>query len=278
MQIWRTEASHAVDGVELSSTSRGHRAGWQAVGIMSGFPTEPVAIPEPISRAANGRLVTPVWFNSDGGLTFQLGIGPGRQFAKWAPAGSPLKLGAEADRCRWASAYLPVPHVVDFGHNLEGAWLVTEGLPGENAVSPRWKARPQQAVVAVATGLRTLHDTLPVATCPFDWSVSTRLVEAQAAGLSVGDLRNPPATDQVVVCHGDACVPNTLIDDAGRCSGHVDLGSLGVADRWADLAVATMSLDWNYGPGWEDTFFEAYGIEADPERIDYYRELWNLGP
>ena len=37
----------------------------------------------------------------------------------------------------------------------------------------------------------------------------------------------------------------------GRCSGQVDLGELGVADRWADLAVATWSTTWNYGPGWE---------------------------
>jgi aminoglycoside phosphotransferase len=27
-----------------------------------------------------------------------------------------------------------------------------------------------------------------------------------------------------------------VIDD-GRCRGHVDFGSLGVADRWADLAT-----------------------------------------
>lgn len=48
-------------------------------------------------------------------------------------------------------------------------------------------------------------------------------------------------------------------------------GELGVADRWADLAVATLSLGWNY-PGrlWDAEFFDAYGIEADPERIDYY--------
>ena len=57
--------------------------------------------------------------------------------------------------------------------------------------------------------------------------------------------RGPPI-DRLVVCHGDACAPNTLIDDDGRCCGHVDLDALGVADRWADLAVATMSLEWNY--------------------------------
>lgn len=83
--------------------------------------------------------------------------------------------------------------------------------------------------------------------------------------------------DRLVVCHGDACAPNTLLDDAGRVAGYVDLGSLGVADRWADLAVGSWSLDWNYGAGYQPTFFRAYGIEPDPRRIAYYRLLWDLG-
>jgi kanamycin kinase len=80
-----------------------------------------------------------------------------------------------------------------------------------------------------------------------------------------------------VVCHGDPCAPNTLITDNGPCSGHVDLGDLGVADRWADLAVATMSCGWNYGPGWDQVLLDAYGIQPDPERTRYYRLLWGLG-
>ncbi|WP_443062724.1 phosphotransferase [Streptomyces sp. NBC_00390] len=58
--------------------------------------------------------------------------------------------------------------------------------------------------------------------------------------------------DRLVVCHGDACAPNTVVGDDGTWTGHVDLGTLGAADRWADLAVATWSTQWNYGPGWEE--------------------------
>jgi kanamycin kinase len=36
-----------------------------------------------------------------------------------------------------------------------------------------------------------------------------------------------------------------------------------------------MSLDWNYPGSWEDELLEAYGLEADVERIDYYRRLWD---
>jgi kanamycin kinase len=245
--------------------------------MLSGFPTGEVSVPDEISRAGEGRSITPVWLNGLGGLTFQLGRGPSRRFAKWAPAGSALDLRGEAERCRWAAAYAAVPRVVEFGEGPSGSWLVTEGLPGENAVTAGWKRQPRRAVVAIGRGLRHLHDTLPVAECPFEWSVPTRLAQASAEGIEVARFPMPPPVDQNVVCHGDACAPNTLIDDTGQCSGHVDLGSLGVADRWADLAVAAMSLGWNYGAGWDETFLDAYGIEPDRDRLAYYRDLWNLG-
>jgi aminoglycoside phosphotransferase len=47
---------------------------------------------------------------------------------------------------------------------------------------------------------------------------------------------------------------------------HVDLGALGVGDRWGDLAIATWSAEWNYGPGWEDALLRAYGVAPDPLR------------
>ena len=77
-----------------------------------------------------------------------------------------------------------------------------------------------------------------------------------------------------MVCHGDACCPNTLLDESGRAVAQVDLGRLGVADRWADLAVAAMSTEWNFGPGLDDEVYAGYGIAADPVRIAYYRRLW----
>ena len=55
----------------------------------------------------------------------------------------------------------------------------------------------------------------------------------------------------------------------------MDLGALGVADRWADIAVAAMSTGWNYGAGWEETLLAAYGVAPDRERLRYYKELWN---
>ncbi|WP_326639888.1 hypothetical protein OG884_34575 [Streptosporangium sp. NBC_01755] len=46
--------------------------------------------------------------------------------------------------------------------------------------------------------------------------------------------------------------------------------------RWADLAVAAWSTEWNYGPGYDGVVYDAYGIAPDPERIAYYRLLWDM--
>ena len=45
-----------------------------------------------------------------------------------------------------------------------------------------------------------------------------------------------PDDEDLVVCHGDFCPPNVLLQRA-RVTGYVDLGELGAADRWWDVAV-----------------------------------------
>lgn len=255
-------------------------------------------MPMAVRTVAAGRRVRSAWQNELGGLTFEVGVGPERCFVKWTPASSGIDLTAEAVRLAWAAPFSSVPRVLSQGSDRLGSWLVTTGLPGESAVSDRWKADPDRAVRAIGHGLRALHDALPVESCPFSWSLEDRLadVRRRAAdgfldparwhrvhqGLTVRQalalIADPPPIDRLVVCQGDACAPNTLLTDDGRWSGHVDLGALGVADRWADLAVATWSTEWNYGLGWDDHLLAAYGIDADPGRIAYYRLLWDLGP
>ena len=66
-----------------------------------------------------------------------------------------------------------------------------------------------------------------------------------------------------------------LAEGAGKETTH-QLGLLGTADRWADLAVASWSVGWNYGPGWEGLLLSAYGVRPDAERTRYYRLLWDL--
>ncbi|SEH00005.1 kanamycin kinase [Nonomuraea solani] len=261
------------------------------------IPTGPVTVPPVIAALARGAAVTPVWRNALGGLTFRLDDpGGGVRYAKWVAAGTPeIDLPAEAVRLAWAQRWVKVPPVLDHGTDGDGAWLVTEAVPGTSAVSPRWVTEPATAAAGIGRGLRLLHDALPAGECPFDWSVERRLPRADeriADGegpddwspehrhLGVAEARArlgaPPPIDRLVVCHGDACVPNTLLHDDGTFAAHVDLGSLGVADRWADLAVAAWSLDQDYGPAFDAFLYKGYGVEPDGERLAYYRLLWDL--
>lgn len=237
------------------------------------IPTGDVDVPDRVRALAEGAALSAVWRNGVGGLTFRTGDD---RFIKFGPRHAETSMIAEAGRMEWAGAYTAVPEVLEVGHDDSDEWLVTRALPGLSAVDPRWLAEPARAVRAVGEGLRALHDALPVAECPFEWTVPVRLAGARTRGIQVPDeLRHPPTIDRLVVCHGDACCPNTLLAGDGSWLAHVDLGALGIGDRWADIAVAAMSTAWNYGPGWEDTLIAAYGVAPDPERLAYYRDLWN---
>jgi kanamycin kinase len=265
--------------------------------VDSGFDVADIAIPGQVLVLAGGLPVRAVWHNGLGGVTCEYGEGERRRFVKWSPVGS-VDLAAEAARLEWAVQFVRVPVVVDTGSDADGSWLITLPLPGENAAAKRWVGDPASATRAIGEGLRALHDALPVALCPFSWSAPDRVADAHRRaeageidpaewyevhrpldlGAALALVRDIPDVDKLVVCHGDTCAPNTLIDDGGDCLGHVDLGGMGVADRWADLAIATVSATWNYGPGWEQSVLDAYGVQADPERTRYYRVLWDLDP
>lgn len=88
---------------------------------------------------------------------------------------------------------------------------------------------------------------------------------------------NKPEED-FVLSHGDFCLPNIFVD-GGKFSGFVDIGRMGVADRYQDIALCLRSLRHNfdgvyngisYGGFDEKKFFDALGIEPDYDKIRYY--------
>lgn len=241
----------------------------------AGVPQEPVPVPQLVSELAAELGAAgepePVWRNALGALTFKAHRADAQWFIKWqdltalAPAQqAEADLKAEAARLRWAGQFVNVPEVVDDGARSAQAWLVTRAISGLSAYAPQWRQHPEETVRAIALGLRRFHDALPVADCPFPLSWASAAPDA-------------PAPEQLVVCHGDPCVPNTLLDERGQFLAHVDVGALGVGDRWADLAIATYSISWkvNFGRSYDQLFFSTYGVDPDPVRINYYRQLWD---
>ncbi|MDH7796956.1 MULTISPECIES: APH(3')-II family aminoglycoside O-phosphotransferase [unclassified Beijerinckia] len=213
-------------------------------------------------------------------------------FVKIEPADASGELLAEAARLRWlAASGIACPQVENTSSDGQRNWLLTRALPGRDlASSPHLAA--EQIVTIAADALRDLHRLDP-SPCPFDQRLDSRIAAAEArmrAGLvdesdfddeRLGQpahavfadlLRRRPAQEDLVVTHGDACLPN-LMADGERFSGFVDCARLGVADRHQDLALASWSIRYNLGQAWIAPFLQRYGLRADPELLDFYRLL-----
>lgn len=205
-------------------------------------PTGPIG-PPPLVCALSADA-TPVWVHGLGGVTWRLShsylkVGPGHH-------------AAEAERLAWlGSLDLPfhVPGVLGVGPDHLYTTLI-------DAAPPLNPADPGAAAHALGRALRMFHDAVPLEGCPYVW----------------GPLRGD---EDLVVCHGDACNPNWLLGADLGFVGTVDLGNLGVDDRWADIAPAVQSLAWNGMEGQDAAFLGGYGIELDEEKFDSYLERWN---
>ena len=200
-------------------------------------------------------------------------------------------LRAEADRLVWLQSQgIPVPEVVEADRRV----LVTREVAGRTAADD-WPATARPRVVeALARVTRDLHG-LPVEDCPFDRRLDVVLPQALAADVDLSDLdperlgwsrerlvaellARRPDREDLAVCHGDLCLPNVLVDpDTFVVTGVVDVGRLGVADRWTDLALATRSLagpsNPQFGAPSAEQYLDLYGVQADVVRLDYYRLL-----
>jgi aminoglycoside phosphotransferase len=229
---------------------------------------------------------TPWWANPEAESTTHrlTRAGAPTLFVKQGP-----DLDAEHERLLWCAGRLPVPEVVSF----EPGRLVTVALRGQGAHDRGHEPDTARAASALAEAWRLVHD-LPVDECPFDTTTDTLLARSavdvdfevwdvdeqrmRPAGDVLDELlATRPTTADLVVVHGDASVPNALIED-GVLTGIVDVGHLGVGDRWWDLSacLASMSREDNALGHERDAFLAAYGVAPDPERERWFRLLYRL--
>ena len=205
------------------------------------------------------------------------------------------ELLAEKERLEWLQGRLPVPETIAFSTDGRRAYLLLSEIPGLEACDATFAQEITTVVRLLAEGLRLIH-RVEIVHCPFDQRLTSKIAQARkrvAAGLvDVSDfdeqrkgkradelfellLASRPDVEEVVFTHGDYCLPNILIDpSAASISGFIDWGRAGIADRYQDLALAARSLTYNFGPGWEPLFWEAYGLQTvDPARIEFYQLL-----
>ncbi len=195
----------------------------------------------------------------------------------------------------WLGQYVPVPRVIQLARQNGKEYLLTTCLSGQPACE-KWDD-PRAIVDAYADALRRFHTAVPVSSCPFDQRLDRKIKNAemrlQAGTVDEQDFdaarqgwsasavlrevhETRPSREDLVVTHGDYCLPNVMLDGQLALTGYVDLGRCGVADRYQDLALAARSIAFNMGDAWVPRFFERYGIAPEPRLVDFYQLLDEL--
>jgi aminoglycoside phosphotransferase len=254
------------------------------------------SLPPELAALARGCAWKQVTLGESGALVYRLRGGGATRYLKVERLRLEDEPQAEAERLRWLRGRLPAPELLYASDDGLRSYLLTAELPGADATDDRWLADPARLVGLLAAGLRLIHGQ-PIEGCPFDQGLDAELAQAAAnvaaravdadgfdaerAGRSPASLlaellaTRPPAEDLVLI-HGDYCLPNVVIAE-WRLSGFIDLGRCGVADRYHDLAQAARSVRRNLGGRWVEPFFAAYGIaQPDEERLRYYQLLDEL--
>lgn len=248
---------------------------------------------------------TRITIGKSGAQVFRLDDEGGRAqlYAKGASKGARPDvvegLRHEATHLMWFLGQgIPVPEVVELRTDGDRTWLITRALPGRSAAEI-WPSDRRGRITETLADIACRMHALSTSDCPFDRRLSRAIPEAEqraAAGLvdledldesragwSVERLLDAlhatrPSSEDVVVCHGDFCLPNVLVDaDGTTVTGLLDVGRLGLADRYVDLALMSRSLasprNEQYGSRDAERFLTRYGADPADPRITFYRLL-----
>jgi len=202
---------------------------------------------------------------------------------------------------QWLQDKLPVPQVLGFEKDKKKSYLLMTRVPGEMACTDKFMKNPEQLTAMLAEGLQMLWKT-DISNCPCIYNLEKKLQmaiynvennlvdvdDAEPDTFGENGFKNPghllewlinnKPEEELVLSHGDFCLPNIFLSD-GKVSGYIDLGRTGIADKWQDIALCYRSLLHNFDGKYsgkaykgfhEDMLFEKLGIEPNWDKIRYY--------
>ena len=217
------------------------------------------------------------------------------------------KQSAETDNepaiVAWLNGCLPVPEIPAYEVENGTAYTLMSKVRGRMLCDAELMRDPQRVMDLAAEGLKRLW-SVDIYDCPCRVSrleerlkaaryrVENGLVDTEDAEPETygsNGFRDPmelvqwleanrPAED-LVLTHGDYCLPN-IFEENGSISGLIDLGKMGPADRWQDVAICLRSLKANFSGGFggpvvfpefePSMLLERLGIPMNVEKMRYY--------
>lgn len=159
----------------------------------------------------------------------------------------------------WLSGKIPSPKLLAYGLENGKAYTLMEKIEGKMLCNKEYLNDSRRLLKLAAEGLKML------------WQV---------------DITDFPGKrnegNDLVLCHGDYCLPNILIKD-DAISGFIDLSNVCVDDRWRDITICIRSIERNlngcysggikYGAMDLNYFLSELGIEMNEEKMNYYLAL-----
>lgn len=202
---------------------------------------------------------------------------------------------------KWLEGKLPVPKCL-FYKEIDGiCYLLMSRISGKMSCYESCMQDPWALTKLLADSIKRLWQ-VDISNCPVRWDLERKLVQAKQAvangEVDIADaepdtfgengfadamelyqwLENNRPEEDLVLSHGDFCLPNIFIEN-GVLSGYIDLGRTGIADRWQDIALCYRSLKHNFDGTYggkvyrsydPNLLFDALEITPDWEKLKYY--------
>ena len=206
----------------------------------------------------------------------------------------------EAQALIWLKQHTLVPTVYKWGRVEDYYYCIMECLKGVMYQEAFRELGVNEWIIQYALLVKSFHE-IDYSNVPNHQVLRTKLskirkninkvnpthFEREYRNFSAIELFNKLKTihledSDLVLCHGDMCMPNIIWGNG--LIGFIDVSGMGINDRYLDLAIALRTLRYNLElNGLEceekyiDLFIQTYGInKLDQKKLEYYTILDEL--